>query len=476
MKNLKSNFLHSMIWTVGSNFGGFLINFFLGVLLARTLGPESYGLLGMILVITGFGRLFMDFGFGEALIQRQDVDQKDYSSVFWFNVIISFFLVFLFFISASTIAKFYEQPILKPISKVISFVFLLNALGIIQRVKLEKELKFKYLGITELLSSLISILVALYFAYIDYGVWALVILHLVKPFAYLVGIWCFSNWLPSLVLSKQSLVKLSGFSFSLLLNGLMETIASTADKLLIGKFIGSSELGIYSKATATVRLPVMQIMSAISRVIYPTLSAIQNEKQRIFGIYKKFIRLLSIIIYPIMVLFYFFGSEIVLFLFGDKWSQMIPIFKIIAITAGFIPFNILMDNIIKSSGSSKYLNIVTFSEKPIIIFSIILGIYIGNIYSVTVALSTAVFIVFIIKSYVTYLSLEASFFDLLKEHFISSYFVIIPITILIIIGLIPGFEMFSIKLGFTVISFLISFFLIYKSIMLPMLNFIKTFR
>lgn len=476
MKNLKSNFLSSVIWTASSNVAGFLINFFLGVLLARILGPESYGLLGMILVITGFGRLFMDFGFGEALIQRQDVNQKDYSSVFWFNVITSFFLVILFFLFASKIADFYQQPILKPISQAISFVFLLNALGIIQRVKLEKELKFKYLGITEVLSSLISVLVALYFAYLGYGVWSLVILHLVKPLVYLVSIWYFSKWLPSFVFSKQSIVKLSSFSFSLLLNGLLETIASTIDKLLIGKSLGSSELGIYTKSTGTVRLPVMQIMSAISRVIYPMLSAIQNEKERIFGIYKKFVRILSIVVFPIMAIFYFFGSEIILILFGDKWKEMISIFKIMAITAGLIPFNILTDNIIKSSGSSKYLNIISFVEKPIMVFSIVLGIYFGSIYAVTVALSAAIFVVFIVKSYITCLSLRASFFDLLKEHLISFYMMILPIAALIANSYFPDFEVLPIKITVAIVSFLVSFVIFKKSIVDPMINFIKTFR
>jgi len=476
MSELRKSFLHSVAWTTGSNISGFLINFFLGVWLARILGPEAYGLVGMVMVVTGFGRLFMDFGFGEALIQNQDTKDEDFSSVFWFNIIVAIILFILFFALSEFVANFYTQPNLKSISQVISFVFILNALGMVQRVKLEKELKFKEIGIAEVLSSLLSIMIAILFALKDFGVWSLVYLNLLKPTFYSLFIWLFSKWWPSFVLNSQSLIKLSRFSFALLLNGILETIASSLDKILIGRSLGDASLGIYSKSIATVRMPVMQIISAIGRVVFPSFASIQNDNDRIFAIYKKMVLIISTIVLPIMVIFYFFKTEILLLMFGDKWTDMIPIFGIMAITAGLIPFNILADSVVKAKGSVKYLNLTTFIEKPIVISAIVLGISLGSIYTISITLTFAIFLIFIVKSIIVCLSLSQSIWYLLYEHLKTTYLLILPVVTLIIFANFTSDENLVLKIIVTIFSFGFSIFLLRKSLLSPTLEFIKTYK
>jgi O-antigen/teichoic acid export membrane protein len=474
MSELRKSFIHSVAWTTGSNVGGFLINFFLGVWLARILGPEAYGLVGMVMVVTGFGRLFMDFGFGEALIQNQDTKEEDFSSVFWFNIIVSIFLFILFFFLSGFIASFYVQPVLKSISQVISSVFFLNALGMVQRIKLEKELKFKQIGIAELLSSLLSILIAISLAIKGFGVWSLVYLNLLKPLFYSVFIWLFSKWMPNITFNIESLLKLAKFSTALLINGFLEMIASTIDKVLIGKLQGDNSLGIYSKSFATVRMPVMQVMSAIGRVIFPTFSSIQSDDTRIFEIYKKFILIISSLIFPIMVVFYFFKDEIILLLFGNKWSEMIPIFGIFALTTGFLPFNILADSVVKSKGKVNHLNYITFFEKPLAIIAVIIGVIIGSLEAIALSISIGIFIIFLIKSYIVCLSLSQSFLSLMIEHLKALLLLIIPI-----IGLV-GMSFFKIDYGltfkilYTFILFSISVFMFRYTLLFPLNDFIQT--
>jgi O-antigen/teichoic acid export membrane protein len=473
MSELKNKFIHSVTWTAGSNVGGFLINFFLGIWLARILGPEAYGLVGMVMVVTGFGRLFIDFGFGEALIQNQNVEDKDFSSVFWFNIIIAIVLFILFFGLSEFLANFYNQPNLESISKVLSSIFVLNALGIVQRIKLEKEFKFKVIAIAEVLSSLLSIIIGLLLALNSFGVWSLVYLNLLKPTFYSLIVWSFSNWWPSFILNSKSLRKLSRFSLALLLNGFFEIIASNIDKILIGKTLGEVNLGIYNKSVSTVRMPVSQLMSATGRVIFPLFASIQQENERIFSIYKKFFLAISNFILPVTVIFYFFSTEIIHFVFGIKWVDMIPIFKLLSLTLVPLSFNILADQVVKAKGNQKHLNYITFIEKPVTVFSLCLGIYFGSIYYVTVFATMAMFINFFIKTKIICLSLNQSIISLLKIYLGTLKTVAIPVSYLIISTSIYRFDYF---LGFVLglaLSFLASFWLFRRSTVIPLFDFIS---
>ena len=139
--NLKKEFVKGVAWTAISNLGATVISFTLGIWLARILGPSVYGIIGMVLVITGFSRLLLDFGFGEALIQQKNNNNRDYSTVFWYNMFLSFVLCFIIYSSANFIGEFYRNEAVIPITKAISFVVIINSLGMVQRIKLEKILR-----------------------------------------------------------------------------------------------------------------------------------------------------------------------------------------------------------------------------------------------------------------------------------------------------------------------------------------------
>ncbi|MBO6517692.1 MAG: lipopolysaccharide biosynthesis protein [Bacteroidia bacterium] len=474
--SLRSNVLKSVTWTLGTNFTGLVINLVLGVWLARILGPDSYGLVGMVLVITGFAKLLQDFGFGEAIIQKQDLRQEDYSSVFWFNMLVSLVLSLATFLCAPLIASFYDRPELIPITQALSIIFLLNAVAIVQRIRLEKEYKFKQLGIADVISSLISVVMALVAALNGLGVWSLVILHLVKAVAYDVVVWLYSGWLPSFTMKKKSLLGLSRFGLALFLNGLFENLASGIDKLLIGKSLGEGPLGVYGKSVSTVRMPVMQLMSALGRVIYPAFSQIQKNKDKIYAVYVQMVEVVTILIFPIMLGFVVFGDEIVLGLFGEKWIDMIPVFKILSLTTGLIPFNILVDQVVKSQGNVKYLNYITFIEKPLTIIAVIIGIWFGSIVTVAYSLAIGMIFTFLVKSYIAMLTLEHSMWKLLVEHIKATRILWLPVAAAICLYLFGLMDDVIIKLVVLASTGALSIGIFWKRLLVPIYHQVMSFR
>ena len=473
MADFRIQFLSGVSWTAGANIMGFIINFSLGVWLARILGPEAYGVIGMILVFVGFARLFMDFGFGEALVQKQETTDTDYSTVFWFNLIVSAILSMTLFFLASLISSFYNSSSLAPISRFLSLVFILQSFGMVHRVKLEKELKFKEIGISEVSSSLLATMIAIIFALSNYGVWSLVVFHLTKPLFYSVSMWFFTLWLPRFNFSLDSLRELIKFGFALFINGFFETIASSLDRLLVGKYFGSANLGLYEKAKSNVRLPAMQIMSAMGRVFFPLLSQIQEDTNRIYFIYTRIAGALTSILLPVMVFFFFFGEEIILFVYGDKWISMINLFTVMAITAGLIPFNVLIDSVVKSQGKARFINYITFYEKPIMITSVLFGIWFYDIKALTISVTIAIAVVFFIKTAIVAKCLNKSFIKLLHEHLKSLRLGLIPVLLIGLSNYFATTHIILIQFILFLIGFSVSYFIFRESSIKPVIKVLR---
>ncbi len=473
---LKKKVVSGVLWTAASNIGGTLLSFTLGVWLARLLGPSAYGLIGMVLVIAGFGRLLLDFGFGEALIQKQDVTERDYSSVFWFNIAIAIVLCGLFYMSAPWIAAFYANTDLIPLTQVMSLSFLLNGSIIVQRIRLEKAFRYRVISLAELTSSLLSSVVAIAMAYKGFGVWSLVALNLTKPLIYGLYIWVASTWLPSLEFNTANIRNLGKFSLSILLNGVFNTVATSLDKILIGKNLGAQSFGLYTKAYGTLRLPVNQLTYAMNRVLYPAFSQIQSQRKHVFDVYRKIIRLVSLLIFPVMLGFVFFGDTIIWLMFGNEWAAMAPVFKILALTAGFIPFNIIADSIIKSQGSSYYLNLITFVEKPLVVVAILAGVSFGSILALSWCLTIATFIVFLFKSWLISLALEQPYKTLLIQHAISVKYIALPLLALLAVMLFQPDMYVVFAAGLFVLALLLSLTLFRKSVWSLVQEVIQVYR
>lgn len=233
----------AIIWSAVERFSSQGIQFVLGIIIARLVAPSCYGLVAMLTIFISIGQSLIDSGFANALIHKNDCTEKDYSTVFYFNLVVSAVLYLLFFICSPLIADFYGQPELVVITRYSTFGFILNSLAIVQRAQFTKRMDFKRQSKATVSAVIVSGLVGVTMAYCGYGVWALVFQGLINSLVNTISLWMMSSWRPSLVFSKESFKELYAFGSRLLFTGLLSTVYINLYTLVIGKFFSSTQLG-----------------------------------------------------------------------------------------------------------------------------------------------------------------------------------------------------------------------------------------
>ncbi len=326
---LKVKTIQGLWWSGAAQAVTQILYFIISAILARLLVPEDFGLIGMIVIFTGFAALFAELGFSTALIQNQNTNEKHFSSVFRLNIVVGILLAALTYFTAPMLAKFYQEPRLVLITKMIAFNFIITSLISVQFALLSKSLEFRKLAIIEISSVVVSGIVAIYMALSGYGVFALVWQLLVFSSVRAGLLWFKTHWTPKFVMDGSALKELLHYSAHLMGYNIFIYWVRNADNLLIGKAIGSSGLGIYSRAYSTMLLPVRQISATISKVMFPVLSQIQDDKLRVKNIYLKVIGIIALVSFPMMFGLFVVSEYFVLAIFGEKWVDVIEVLQIL---------------------------------------------------------------------------------------------------------------------------------------------------
>jgi PST family polysaccharide transporter len=248
MDNIRKKTISGISWSFTSKFGRQFILIIINIILARILSPKEFGLIAMISPIIGFANLFAELGLSAALVQQSDIKQDQLSSVFWFNFSAGVFLCILFILVAPLIAKFYNEPILIPMTMILSSNFLLSSFNIVQNTLLTKDLNFRLLSIIEISAVGISGIIAVVMAVSGYGVWSLVAQSIILSFITAVLLWKMHRWRPNFTFKWKTIRSLLGFSSSLLGTKVLNYWVRNIDYILIGRFIGTRPLGIYNRA------------------------------------------------------------------------------------------------------------------------------------------------------------------------------------------------------------------------------------
>lgn len=333
---LKKKAIKGVSWNALSSVINQASIFIVGIIMARLLDPSDFGLVGMVIVITGFANILQDMGFNIALIQKKDVNQDHYSSVFWFNICLGVTLMTLLIILTPTVANFYNEPRLKEIMPIMTLGYLVNATSMVHFARLKKTLKFKDISKARILAGILSGVIGIILALMDYGVWALVFQNLSAVIILSIYYWSSNKWRPDFKIKKQALGDLYKFSIYMFGSKSLQYWVKKFDNLLIGKFLGAQELGYYSKAYRFLFAPSKAIKSNISSVAISTFSIIQNDKALITKSNKFLTSLSAFIIFPIMIPLAVFSEDFVLGLLGEKWAPMIPILSIFALSSLFV--------------------------------------------------------------------------------------------------------------------------------------------
>ena len=350
--NLKERTISGMLWTAVQRFGRMGIMFVGNLVLARLLSPEDFGYIGMLMVFIAIANTFVDSGFGAALIQRKEPTQTDYSTIFYWNLIVAFFFCGVFYISAPWIAAFYRLPDLVPILRVQSLVLILNAFSIIQLNQLTKQLKFKILAKVNLVAALGGVVLGILTAYMGWGVWSLVVMNLSNAFLLNVVVWYATKWKPMWCFSWQSFKSLFGYGSLILVSSLIETIYTNIQLLIVGRVFSAKTLGYFTQAKKMEEVPVSGLSQVVNQVTFSVYSQVQDDKQRLVNGLRKSIQAITFLNFPLMVLLIVIAPGLFRFLFTDKWDEAVPIFQMLCVAEMLFTINTTNVSAIKAIGRS----------------------------------------------------------------------------------------------------------------------------
>lgn len=312
-----------------------VVNLGIRLLLTSYLTPLDFGLVGMVTVFSGFVSIFSELGVGAAIVQKKEVSNTDLSSAFWVNVIAGTVMMVFLMLAAPSIAAFYNEPRLISITRAISLTFLIGAIQVVHFAILLRSFDFKSIAIIEMVSFTFSGLFAVTLALLNFGVWSLVAQSLLTVTIRSTMAFSFSKWRPAVYISWPAIKNLSKFSLNLTGANVTNYWVRNADNLLIGKFLGSTDLGIYSRAYSLMILPLSQISRIVSRVMFPAFCTLQDDIPRMRRIYLKALAVIALITFPITLGLMVVADVFVLGLLGDHWADAIPIIRILCLLGMF---------------------------------------------------------------------------------------------------------------------------------------------
>lgn len=411
----KNRTLVGVAWSAVERFSVHGISFLLQLIIARLLLPSDYGLIAMSVIFLAIAQCFVDSGFGNALIQKQDRTQTDYSTVFYFNIIIGIAIYLIIVLASPLIAEFYEQPILKEIIVWLGLVIIINSFAIVQRTILTIAINFKKQAIISVIGVLISGLVALYMAYTGYGVWALVVQSLLNSFISTLLMWILVKWSPSWKFSTNSFRSLFSFGSKLLISNLLQTVYTNLYTLVIGKVFNTTQLGLYSKASAISKLPSYNITSILNRVLYPILCEVQEDDRKVTDNFYLYIRIISLAVFPLMIGLAVIADPIVLLVLSEKWLPCVPYMQILSIAYMFDPISNLSCSVLNVKHRSDLVLRAEIIKKVIALIILAITIPFGVKVMCYGLLCYSVLDILIITQYSKSILPEINFFNHLKK-------------------------------------------------------------
>ena len=377
--SLKNTAIKGTIWSGIDSIANQGITFIVGLVLARLLTPEAYGLIGIITIFISVFNSIVDSGFSNALIRKVDAGDKDYNTVFVSNMAVSVVLCLTLYLCSPIIADFFARPQLTALLKAMSCIVIINAFAIIQRTILVKRIDFKTQTKVSLISSITCGAIGISMALYGFGVWALVGQQISRQLLNTVFLWVFAKWYPKLQFSIQSFKELFGFGWKLLVSGLIDTTWKQIYQVVIGKCYSPATLGQYTRADQFGAICSSNLTTIIQRVSFPVLSNVQDDKARLKAGYKRIIKITMLVTFSLMLGMAGSAESMIRVLIGAQWLEAVPYLQIICFSMMLYPLHALNLNMLQVQGSSDLFLRLEIIKKCIAVGPILLGIFI-NVY------------------------------------------------------------------------------------------------
>lgn len=376
----KSKVVSSLIWKFMERGGTTGMRLVIQIILARLLLPDDYGIIAIVTIFISISSVFIQEGFSAALIQKKDVEEIDYSSVLYLNIATSALLYIILFLTTPLIAKFYNEPKLVSILRILALTLFFSALNSVQNVVVARTMQFKRLFYSSLGAVFISGITGIVMAYMGFGVWALVGQQFMSYFFTSAILWFTVKWRPRLIFSFKRVKILFKFGWKLLVSALINTIYNNYYGLVIGKVFSPEMLGYYNRGNQIPGLLVNNINGSIGSVMFPTLAANQDDRNKVKSIVRRSIMTSSFIVFPAMIGLAACAESLVKILLTDKWLPSVPFMQILSLSYALWPIHTTNLQAINALGRSDiFLKLEIIKQLlgiAILIISIRYGIYV----------------------------------------------------------------------------------------------------
>ena len=376
--SLKQKTIQGFSWVFFEKFLSWGVQFIFGIILARLLTPEEYGLIGMLAIFLVIADTFVIAGYGEALIRKKDATAADYSTVFWINIGTALFFYVLLYLLAPQISDFFNEPILRDLILVINLVIIIDALGMVPGIPLFRSMDFKTLSKVTVFANAVSGVIAIILAFLGFGVWSLVWRRLVFSVVKTVSYNLLSRTKIQWLFSRASFKELFGFGWKLLVTRLIAEIFQNIYYIVIGKYFSARELGLFTRANGYKDMPSKMLTSVFKSVSYPALSQIHEDNIRLKKVYRKMIQGVMYLTFAVMLGLAASADNFIIGLIGTKWKEAIPYLQLLCLAGIFFPLTNLNLNVMVVKGRSDLNLIIEIVRRvfaiPVIIIGIIYGI------------------------------------------------------------------------------------------------------
>ena len=364
-----------LFWKILERFSVYGVQFVLQIILARLLSPENYGVLSIMVIFTTLANVFIQNGFNTSLIQNKDVDESDYSSVFWLTLGVAGMIYIVLFLAAPLIAAFYDMPDFVLPFRVLVLMLFPGTLNSIQLAKVSREMNFKLVFRSNLTATIVSGVIGVILAYMGAGLWALVAQTLLNAVVVCIVMWFTVKWRPRLVCDLSRIKVLFSFGWKLLVSGLLDTLYQDLRSLVIGKRYDSAMLGYYNRGKQFPQILIHAINGAVQSVMLPAMAEKQDEKIKVKFLMRNSIKMSAYILFPMMAGLAGVATPLVKWLLTDKWLPCVPFLQIYCFTLAFYPVHSCNLQAINAMGRSDIFLKLEIIKKSYGLLSLLIAVF-----------------------------------------------------------------------------------------------------
>lgn len=395
--SLKQKTISALIWSFIDAVASKGIQFLVGIILARILFPREFGLIGMISIFISVSESFVNSGFKTALLRKKDCSQKDYSTAFYFNVVLGIFFYILIYLSAPRISIFFKEPEIERVLQILGVVVIIDSLTIVQKTILHKSMNFRALAKVSLFAGLISGGSSVFLAHRGFGVWSIVALRLINQIIVTSSMWVLNRWRPDLVFSIKSFKSLFNFGSKILFTSQLNNIYNNVLYIVIGKFYSASELGYFTRANQFKSMFSEELSGIVNRVSFPILVSLNDDNEQLKDKYRLLIKCVAFLSFHLMIGLAAISKSLVVVMIGERWLPSVPYLQLLCMSGLFFAVNYINSNLLQVQGNATRFMWLEVIKVSISIPFIVFGAYFG-VENIVIGLFIVALVTYIINS------------------------------------------------------------------------------